>query len=311
MTIPPLAEAQEKPLKIAPEEQVVLQPKFDGCQAIFIPSTNGYHAFTRKGQSITRLGDTCLRLDAAGLAKVYFAEYMPLLWTEDGKHKLAGNLYSTDPLPFQTKLQVFDCIDPLSFTQGLMKSSPCKPRLIALDADKARLATAGIDVSPWADMSYAEAKALCKTARIETPEGTRCLILGELVEGGIIRAGNRIEKDKAKVDVDICVLRAVVSDKGGQRGWIAVDTKRPTAAGLMIVYGGVTPLNHTRFGGKVVEVDMLTVSGVEGGGNPTFRRDRSNEKEFDHASFKREFTAELNTFERQYAVRDVAAVVEL
>ena len=53
------------------------------------------------------------------------------------------------------------------------------------------------------------------------------------------------------------------------------------------------------------------MAGVEGGGNPTFRRDRSNEKDFDHAAFTKQFAAELHAFERQYAVRGVAPAVEL
>lgn len=308
MTIPPLAEAQEKPFIIPPEELVILQPKFDGCQAILIPSTNGYAGFTRKGQEIIRLREQAAQLTKLGVTQVFFCEYEPKQWSEEAKHKLAGNLYSTDPLPFESTLRVFDCMDATEFQLGAMKRLPCKPRLLVLDTLKAQLAQVGMLVVPWQEMPYRDAKALCKSARVETEDGTRCNILGHLVEGGIIRAGHRLEKDKAKMDMDICVLLPVVSVKG-QRGWVAVDTKKPTEQGLMIVFGGVTPKNHTQFIGKVVEVDLLTVSGVEGGGNPTFKRDRSNEKDFNAAEFIRTQRSALANFLKRYDVSEARPAV--
>ncbi len=306
--VPKLAEASETPINVKDEALVVLQPKYDGCQAIFIPTDTGYVPITRKGQIITRLLDQCSKIPKGDA--VLFTEYEPLPWSEENKAKLAGNLYTTKKLPFSTTLTCFDQVNKDDYAKGLMRTLPTKPRLELLDKIAPELKEAGISVSPWAEMPYAQAKALCKSSQIETENGTRCKILGVLTEGGIIRAGNLIEKNKPKIDVDAAVLYSVLSEKG-QRGWVVVDTKKPNQDGLMVVFGGVNPSNHTAMLGKVVELAMLTVSATKGAGNPTFSRDRSNEKDFEINKFIQSNSAAIQDFLKAYKLKTLDTEIDL
>lgn len=303
VSLPKLLEVSEKAL--LPDnssEQVILQPKFDGCQAIFVPGVvvgrcEPYLAVTRKGQVIPRLQPIADALPA-DLGHVLFCEYEPSPWSEEAKVKLAGNLYTDTALPFNMRLVIFDGCRTADFLADNHRQGSCKARLQTLDALKPALfgerdnlvlsakgkdgdVTEGswveISISPWQEMPYAQAKELCASSNRETPQGTRCKVLGIWCEGGVIRHGSKAEKVKAKLDQDVIVLEAVQSAKG-QRGWIVADTKNPSD--IFPVFGGV-PQEFAAHVGSVVEVTKLVVTGFKGAGNPTFSRSRANEKEFD------------------------------
>jgi hypothetical protein len=291
--LPKLLELQETPLNLAPNAKVILQPKFDGCQAIYIPVKDQgkirYIPVTRKGNEITRLVSHANELSAeipqgnAETTPVIFTEYEPVPWSDNNKAKLAGNLYNNEPLEFGSRVVAFDAIDASSFYSGKMRATETKPRLVYLDSLKPQLK--GIEVSPWKETTYKEALEECKSSRIETHEGTRCKVLDILCEGGVIRHGMKGQKEKPTVDKDIAILELVTSPKG-QLGWIGVDTKDPTPTGLMLVFGGITAGVHAKHLNEVVEVKLLTVSGLKGAGNPTFIRSRANEKEADCAALR-------------------------
>lgn len=293
--LPKMMEPQEKPLTIPKQANVVLQPKFDGCQAIFIPVNKDgkvvYEPVTRKGNVISRLRKFSCSLDLNSINNpVLFSEFEPVPWSDTGKVKLAGNLYNEDKLEFETRLVIFDMLDNSSFYSNEMKNSSTKQRLIELDEAKTTIlsscnqASELFEISPWQEMTYEESLNACRSSRIETKDGTRCNVLGILCEGGIVRYENKAQKEKPTIDKDIVILSAIKSPKG-QIGWIGLDTKDPTENGLMLVYGGVTEDIHKAMVGKVVEVNMLVVSGFKGAGNPTYTRSRENEKEFDGVKY--------------------------
>jgi hypothetical protein len=290
MSLPKLLKVSEK--RILPEdsqELVVLQPKLDGCQAVLRPGSDlgrpeARIATTAKGNYIPRLQSFC---DAADLPldRVFFCEYEPVPWSESFKVKLAGNLYTSATLPFDTRLVAFDSCTVAEFAADAHRKGNCRDRLVALDecTPISGQTWAGVNFSraPWTEMPYAEAHALCESSNVDTPDGSRCLVMDVLCEGGVIRHGNRAEKIKAKKDYDVAILYAVQSPKG-QRGWLVVDTKDPSD--IYPVFGGV-PVDYTSHVGTVVEVVKLIVTGFKGAGNPTFTRSRANEKDFDCATF--------------------------
>jgi len=308
--LPKMLELQESPLSLSPDAMTILQPKYDGCQAIFIPTAKDdtvvYVPVTRKGNLIHRLVPNAERftssLQGDPTQPVLFAEYEPVPWSDDNKAKLAGNLYTSVPLDFSARIVIFDAINNNDFVSDKMKASPTKERLVYLDSLKPNLPEA--EVSPWKELSYKDAIIACRASRIETSEGTRCMVLGVLCEGGVIRHGVKGQKEKPTIDKDVAVLGAVVSAKG-QPGWIAVDTKQPTKEGLMLIFGGVSPQNHKNHINEVVEVKMLTVSGFKGAGNPTFARTRVNEKDADFKALRKELDAPIKQMIKDAKLKEV------
>jgi hypothetical protein len=293
VSLPKLLEVKEKRLLDSDSaEIVILQPKYDGCQAIILPGycldrPEGLLATTRKGQVIPRLQAFCDAAHAAAefaVDQVFFCEFEPSPWSEAFKSKLSGNLYTDVDLPFDTRLVAFDTCTSEEFLADTHRQGQCRDRLEVLDTFQSSVKSyAGVsfEISPWTEMPYNKAHALCESSNRETPDGTRCMVLDVLCEGGVIRWNNKAEKIKAKKDQDVAVLYAVQSAKN-QRGWVVVDTKDPSD--IFPVFGGV-PKNHTEHVGTVVEVVKLIVTGFKGAGNPTFSRSRATEKDFDCSTF--------------------------
>lgn len=295
--VPSLLEAEECDLPIKGNELVIVQPKYDGSQAIHFNEDLDWLSITRKGQTIARLTGK-LGMPDSLKPYTFFSEYEPVPWSEVNKSKLSGNLYTTRPLDFDTRFAVFDVMLTKDFKNNQMRKTDLKSRVQLLDTLKGQLPPAFL-VAPWQEMTYDAAKALGKSSRVETPHGTRCQILGTLCEGLIVRSGMRMEKLKPKQDIDGAVLGGITSSKG-QLGWVCVDTKKPTPDGLFVAFGGITKDIHPMYIGKVVEFVLLTVSATKGSGNPTFARDRSTEKDFDCAAFLSKYAKEVDAFKQKY-----------
>lgn len=301
VALPTLPEVEETNLPCKSHDTVILQPKFDGCQAILFPTAEGYVPVTRKGNVIIRLLPFCQAISAA-LSRlgdfVFFCEYEPEPWSEEAKSKLTANLYNDRPLSFSTRLTVFDACRVTDLE--LMRKQECRTRLIALQQLSTPLQDLQLHVTPFIELPYGEALKLCESARQLDPssQAIRSLILGHYCEGGVIRWQHRAQKVKPTFEIDAAVLEALASSKG-QRAWLVVDTKKPNSEPFP-VFGGVTEENHKALLGRVVELKLLAVSNAKGGGNPTFQRDRGNEKEFDVPAYKEKNSSAILAAKQKY-----------
>lgn len=298
ITLPTQMDVKEDRPVIAPNTPVILEPKLDGCQIILIPLKNGTLPVTRKGQVVTRLID---EVQSYNLKHVAFTEYEPTPWSEENKHKLTANLYNTKPILFATALTAFNATTLDVFLAGQVTKQD-------ITVGRGYMEQLPIPIVPAYAMSYEDAMREC-SQHINTPTGTRVNIKGTLCEGGVIYIKDKCYKQKPTQDIDVLVFDAVTSPKG-QRGWVALDTKVPHTPYL--IYGGVTPTNHQSMVGRVVEVSQLLVTAIDGAGNPTFQRDRSNEKDATREEVLRGYSAahgvsfDIKAFTSRYGVNTIS-----